>query len=122
LSTPIENPAEVTEELIAAAEKFDDNQAARAVEFERMYERVMGRKLVRKRDPVTWAWLRPYMLPKWYSCCLPGRIMPALVFGENWEKHPGYIPIERRFVLANTRFAEIYSAGDKTPRRDMVQR
>jgi hypothetical protein len=47
--------------------------------------------------------------------------MPALYFGENWRVTPGYIPIERRFELTHHRFNEIYSAGDKTPRRDMVE-
>jgi hypothetical protein len=112
--------SEVSRDLIDNAIAFDDDQAARAKEFELQYERVMGKKL-QIRDPVSWAWLRKRMEPLRYSTCLPGRIMPRLVFGDVGIKHSGYIPIERRFVLTNTRFGEILAAGDKTPKRNMVE-
>lgn len=113
--------SDVIRELIEEAKAFDDTQEQRAQEFQRDYERLMGRKLA-ACTPVTWAWLRKRMLPKRYSTCLPGRIMPKLVFGEQGVNHPGYIPIERRMVLTNTRFGEIYAAGDTTPKHNMVQR
>lgn len=112
--------SEITRELIEEAKVFDDTQEQRAQEFQRDYERVMGRKLA-ARTPVTWAWLRQRMLPQWYSTCLPGRLLPHLVFGDKGIEHLGYIPIERRFELTNTRFGEVYAAGDKTPKRKMVQ-
>lgn len=112
--------SEITSQLIEEAKAFDDTQEARAREFQRDYERVMGRKLY-SHSPVTWAWLRQRMLPQWYSTCLPGRILPKLVFGDLGFEHPGYIPIERRIVLTNTRFGEILAACDKTPKRNMVR-
>lgn len=132
------NAVRLTAELIASAKQFDDDQEARAREFQRDYERVMGKGAVQvpklpPRTPVTWAWLRRRMLPLWYSSCLPGRIIPHLVFGgfpsntdssevglARLARWRGYIPIERRIVLTNTRFGEILAAGDKTPKRKMV--
>ena len=125
--------SDITHDLIEEAKAFDDTQEARAQEFQRDYERVMGRKLS-ARTPVTWAWLRRRMLPLWYSVCLPGRILPHLMFGElpgntdspelklaRAARWVAYLPIERRFELTNTRFGEIYAAGDKTPKRSMVR-
>ncbi len=118
--------SDVTRELIEEAKAFDDTQEQRAREFQRDYELVMGKGAVQvpklpPRMPVTWAWLRRRMLPLWYSVCLPGRILPKLVFGDLGTEHPGYIPIERRIVLTNTKFGEILAAGDKTPKRNMVR-
>ena len=112
--------SDITRDLIEQAKAFDDTQDARAQEFQRDYERVMGRK-VSARTPVTWAWLRQRMLPLWYSACLPGRILPHLVFGDLGFDHPAYIPIERRFELTNTRFGEILATLEKTPRSKMVK-
>lgn len=132
------NAVRLTAELIASAKQFDDDQEARAREFQRDYERVMGKGAVQvpklpPRTPVTWRWLSERAEPLLYSTCLPGRIMPGLIFGElpdkssektlldRIERWAGYIPIERRIVLTNIRFGEILAAGDKTPKRKMVQ-
>jgi len=92
-------PCDITSRLIEEAKAFDDTQEQRAKQFQRDYERVMGRKP--DATPVTWAWLAKRMGPLWYSTCLPGRLMPWMVFGDDWKTHPGYIPIERRFTLAD---------------------
>lgn len=120
------NAVRLTAELIASAKQFDDDQEARAKEFQRDYERVMGKGAVQvpklpPRVPVTWRWLSERAEPLLYSTCLPGRIMPGLIFGDKGIEHPGYIPIERRMVLTNTRFGEILAAGDKTPKRNLVR-
>ena len=127
------NAVRLKAELIDEAKAFDDSQEARAKEFELQYERVMGRKL-HQRDPVTWAWLRKQLAPWRWSCSFPGKMMPWMMFGDlpcktdaphvalsKTERWAGYIPIERRMVLADARFVEILSAGDKTPRRNMVE-
>lgn len=120
MSIPTVNPAEITSELIAAAEKFDDDQAARAREFEREYERVMGKKL-NPRTPITRKWFNKRANAWRHSACLPGRTMPNLVFGDKGIEHSGYIAIDRRFVLTNTVFGEVLARLDKIPRHNMVR-
>lgn len=111
---------DIKKELVASAVSFDQEQMLRSKEFEEAYQKFLAGDR-RPKEPVTWRWLRERMTPKLYGCTLPGRILPGLFFGDDWEEHPGYVPIERRFVLTNTAFGEIYTAGDKTPRRNMVQ-
>jgi hypothetical protein len=106
--------------LIESAKSFDDDQRQRAIEFERQVQRAF-RKGRRAKNYVSWEWLMWRLQIYMFSTAVPGRQLPRLLFGDDYEQHPGYIPMERRIVLTHNRFNEIYSAGDKTPRRDMVQ-
>jgi len=83
-----------------------DDQGARAMEFQALVEKHFSsvdidRMLAKARlQPITaeeWHNARE----KWlYSTCLPGRILPCLLFGPRGKDHPGYVPIEKRLVLS----------------------
>lgn len=106
-------------DLIESARQFDAEQAQRAREFNAQADRALGRK-EHERTPITWAELRRHANRYLYTTCLPGRTMPWMLFGLDYANHFGYVPIERRFELVSKRFNEIYSQGEKTPRRDMT--
>ena len=111
---------ELRQSLVNGAKSFDDDQRQRAKEFQLQVQRAFA-KQPRPRLPVTWRWVMRQLEPYMFSSALPGRQLPHLLFGEDYAKHPGYIPIERRIVLTHHRFNEIYSAGVTTPLRNMVQ-
>lgn len=85
-------------DLIEAARAHDAEQAKRAIEFQAQVDKAFGRK-PRQRDPITWAELRKHLSGYLYSTCLPGRIMPALLWGNDYESHSRYVPIEKRLAM-----------------------
>ena len=111
---------QMRQSLVTGAKSFDDEQRQRALEFNEQVRKAFA-KGRRPRDHVSYDWLMWRLEAYKFSSALPGRMLPRLLFGEDYASHPGYIPMERRIVLTHYRFNEIYSAGDKTPRRNMVQ-
>jgi hypothetical protein len=106
--------------LVTSAKGFDDEQRQRAKQFDEQVRKAF-RKGRRPRDYVSLEWLIWRLQTYLFSTALPGRQLPRLLFGEEYAKHPGYIPMERRIMLTHHKFNEIYSAGEATPRRNMVQ-
>jgi hypothetical protein len=111
---------DIKKELVASALSFDQEQMLRSKEFEAAYQQFLAGNR-KPRTPITRKQLDRHQEQYFYGCVLPGRIMPGLYFGDGWADHAGYVPIDRRFVLTSTAFGEIFTAGDKTPRRKMVQ-
>jgi hypothetical protein len=91
-----EQIAEIRAQLARDAVGLDQEQAKRAAEFQAQVDRALGKK----RVPITAAELKAQQNRYMFSSCLPGRMMPALAFGEKYLENPAYIPIERRIALA----------------------
>lgn len=97
-------------ELIAGAVTGDaEEQAKRTAEFQLQVEKHFSRPVVEemlrklRKTPITAAWLKKQQEHWMFSTCIPGRILPWMLFGENWKTNPSYVPIARRLVVVNPR-------------------
>lgn len=89
---------EARKQLVADTAKraaaHDAEQAQRAREFEDQVRHTFRKT----RIPITREWLEKRKEGWMHSTCVPGRILPWMLFGANYEHSPGYVPIERRFT------------------------
>jgi hypothetical protein len=101
------DPAKARQHLVDVARQEDVEQKQRAHQFQAQVQKAFAKmsredlSKIRRRhlEPVNIIWLLEYLKRYKFSTALPGRLLPRLLFGDNYEKHPGYIPIERRMLF-----------------------
>jgi hypothetical protein len=112
-ASPTDSVTEIRRQLIDAALNMTakentgdaDDQAARAREFQAQVEKHFSRNAVEKLlkqlklEPITAVWFAKACNKWMYSTCVPGRRLPHLMFGPNYEKNAAYVPLERQLVM-----------------------